>query len=58
MKKRLVFKGWFTKLLVAINILIIMTLTNNSFIVDITLLSIFLFNGYLLKRYAGKLFDE
>lgn len=45
-------KGW-SYFLIIVNILIMMTLTNNSFLVDLTLLIIFAINSKILLKYGG-----
>ena len=52
MKRNL--KKWIVMLLGSINILILMTITNNSFITDLILLMIFLMNSYLIYKYDHK----
>ena len=51
--KKLVLKKGCKYLLIVINILIMMTLTNNSFLVDLILISIFIGNVIILERFGG-----
>lgn len=52
MKELKLKKGWLY-LLGFINILIMMTLTNNSFVIDLLLLMIFGLNSKIMLKYGG-----
>ena len=51
--KKVVLKKGYKYLLILINILIMMTLTNNSFLVDLILINMFIGNAIILERFGG-----
>ena len=52
MKRNL--RKWVAIVLSIINLLILMTITNNSFLVDTILFIIFCMNGYIILKYDHK----
>ena len=52
MKRNL--RKWVAIVLSIINLLILMSLTNNSFLVDTILFIIFCMNGYIILKYDHK----
>ena len=50
--KKLVLKKGYTYLLVLVNILIMMTLTNNALLTDFILLCVFVVNSLILLKFS------